>query len=86
MVKAKNPFETYVNSLIFDNKVFMPSYGRPEDKQAQSIYESFGFEVIPLDSKNLSNYGHGSIHCITMLYPKMTLKSLADIFSAKIIN
>jgi agmatine/peptidylarginine deiminase len=83
--QAKKPYETYVNSLLLQDKLFMPSYGRAEDKEAQAIYESFGFEVFPLDTYELSNNGHGSIHCITMVYPKTSENNLEKILKGKIL-
>ncbi len=69
--------ETYVNSLLVNEVIFMPTFQIPEtDKAAAQIYESLGFRVIQLDSKNLSNHGMGSIHCITMTYPKVDLEML----------
>jgi len=81
--KASGSYETYVNALILDNKLFMPAYNHPKDEEAIAIYESFGFEVHPLVSKRLSNNGHGSIHCITMTYPDISEEKFAESFGGK---
>lgn len=67
--QASGRMETYVNSLLLNGKVFLPTYGRDTDAAAEAVYREFGLEVIPLRSNTLSNTGSGSIHCITMTYP-----------------
>ena len=62
-------YETYVNSLIIEKKVFLPVFDEEKDQDAIRVYEGLGFEVIPLNTESLSNDGLGSIHCITMTYP-----------------
>lgn len=64
-------YRTYVNSLIVRGTVFMPSYGDSQDGDAQKVYESLGFKVIPIQTISLSDDMHGSIHCQTMAYPAM---------------
>ncbi len=71
-------YRTYVNSLIVENVVFMPSYDVPEDTLAQSIYESLGYKVVPIRSNALSDWLHGSIHCQTMAYPAIEKNKLFD--------
>ena len=70
---------TYANSLLINGTIFMPSYKTSDDIVAQRIYESFGYKVVLIDSRNISDMGRGSIHCITMAYPDMNLEAaLAD--------
>lgn len=64
-------FETYINSLLVNGVLFVPQYGEAKDVEAIHFYEAFGFKVIGLPSSELSNYGNGSIHCITMTYPDL---------------
>lgn len=67
--RPEGAFETYVNSLLVNGTLFVPIFNHHNDQQAIALYESFGFKVIPLNSKELSR-GKGSIHCITMTYPE----------------
>lgn len=64
-------YRTYVNSLVVHNTVFMPAYGDSQDADAQKVYESLGFKVVPISTVSLSDDMHGSIHCQTMAYPSM---------------
>lgn len=67
---------TYANSVLINGTIFMPSYKTADDTVAQRIYESFGYKVVLIDSRNLSDTGRGSLHCITMAYPTMNLEDL----------
>ncbi|MEZ4752666.1 MAG: agmatine deiminase family protein [Bdellovibrionota bacterium] len=69
-------YETYVNSLLVNGTIFVPTYNESTDAAALAKYEEFGLKVVPIGSKHLSNLGHGSIHCITMTYPEATLEEL----------
>ena len=69
-------YSTHVNSLIIDGKVAMPAYGKGTDDQAKAVYESLGLQVVPANTYTLSESGQGSIHCITMTYPKVPFKEL----------
>lgn len=71
--RASKPYETYVNALLINNTLYMPAYNHPKDQEAIKVYEDQGFKVIPLETIELSNIGLGSIHCITMAYPKAPL-------------
>ena len=73
--KLKTLYETYVNSLFINGTVFVPIFDEESDKKAIEVYESLGWNVVPINTKTLSNNGKGSIHCITMTYPK-SLKDL----------
>jgi len=64
-------YGTYINSLIVNGTVFLPIYQEATDQEVIKVYESAGFKVVPLDSRRLSSTGHGTIHCITMSYPKI---------------
>lgn len=63
---------TYANFLIMNGAVLMPTYGQPEnDKKAMSVLsEAFpNREIVGVDCQVLIRQ-HGSLHCITMQYPK----------------
>lgn len=69
-------YETYVNSLYVNGTLFLPVFSESGDAEAIRLYKSFGYKVIPLDSRSLSNDGLGSIHCITMAYPPVAFNEL----------
>lgn len=72
-------YRTYVNSLVVKDRVFMPAYGVPEDQEAIRIYESLGYQVVPIPSVTLSDRLQGSIHCQTMAYPKMDVQQFLNL-------
>lgn len=72
--RKKMPQRTYVNSLIVNGHVFVPTFGVPADQEAIDIYASLGFKVIPVRSERLADSlfgGLGSVHCLTMGYPEI---------------
>jgi hypothetical protein len=73
---SRHPNGTYANSLLVNGKLFLPVYGSPEDEQAIALYRGLGLDVHPLHSEELSDKGFGSIHCITMSYPRLDMKGL----------
>ncbi len=82
--RAKRDYETYVNSLIINGTVWVPIYQQKSDATALQVYKDLGFNVIAVDSSILSNDGAGSVHCITMTYPKTTdFNDLLNHFGAK---
>ena len=76
-------YETYVNSLIMDGKVVVPVFNEATDAQALAVYESLGLKASGGDSISLSNDGYGSVHCITMTYPKVPMADLLKSLGAK---
>ncbi len=76
--RPEEPMETYVNALFTNGTVFMPSYDESTDDDAEAVYKSLGFKVVPLSSSDLSNNGKGSIHCITMTYPNAVKAQLLE--------
>lgn len=63
---------TYANFLIINGAVIVPTYGQDDrdDEACKRIAEALkGREIIPIDARTLIRQ-HGSIHCITMQYPK----------------
>ncbi|WP_020584091.1 agmatine deiminase family protein [Endozoicomonas elysicola] len=68
--QPENEYETYVNSVIVRNTLFMPTFDQPTDEEAKQIYKKLGFKVVTSRSKKLSNELEGSFHCITSTFPK----------------
>jgi agmatine/peptidylarginine deiminase len=82
--RPKRDYETYVNSLIVNGTVWVPTFHQPNDKVAIDVYKNLGLNVVAADSSFLSNDGAGSLHCITMTYPKTTeFNELLKYFGAK---
>jgi agmatine/peptidylarginine deiminase len=65
---------SYVNFLIVNGAVLMPSYGDPADARAQEVMaEAFpGREIVPVPCRPLI-WQNGSLHCITMQLPEGVL-------------
>jgi len=63
---------TYANFLIMNDAVLFPIYNSSKDDEAIKIIQSIfpKKEIIAIDSVVLIKQ-HGSIHCITMQYPKV---------------
>lgn len=67
---------TYANFLIINQAVLLPVYGDPiRDKQAiASIQNCFtDRSIFPIDCRLLT-FQHGSLHCVTMQFPRGSLK------------
>lgn len=63
---------TYANFLIMNNAVLFPTYAQPENDKlaAEVLAKAFpGYEIIGIDCRALIKQ-HGSLHCVTMQYPK----------------
>jgi agmatine/peptidylarginine deiminase len=62
---------TYANFLIMDTVVLMPTYSSDKDSLAKhQLQKAFpDKEIIGIDCRVLIKQ-HGSLHCITMQYPK----------------
>jgi agmatine/peptidylarginine deiminase len=76
-------YSSHVNSLLIEGKVALPAYGKGTDEQARAVYESLGLTVFPADSNHLSEAGEGSIHCITMTYPRVPFKEVLKSLKAR---
>lgn len=66
---------TYANFLILNGTILVPRYGSPKDHRAnEALNKAFpkmkltGINCLPLLKQ------HGSLHCVTMQYPKGFLK------------
>ncbi len=63
---------TYANFLIINGAVLYPTYNQPENDQkaAEVLQEAFpDREIVGIDCRVLIRQ-HGSLHCVTMQYPK----------------
>lgn len=62
---------TYANFLIINNAVLLPTYNSPKDKiAAKQLQKAFpDREIIGIDCNALIKQ-HGSLHCVTMQYPR----------------
>lgn len=67
---------TYANFLVLNGAVLMPTYGSPKDEVAKmQLQKAFpAHEIIGVDSSALIKQ-HGSLHCVTMQYPKAPSKT-----------
>lgn len=66
---------TYANFLIINGAVIYPTYNQPDNDQAaaKALLQAFpGRDIIGIDS-NIIIRQHGSIHCLTMQFPKGVL-------------
>ncbi|MEO0331872.1 MAG: agmatine deiminase family protein [Bacteroidota bacterium] len=65
---------TYANFLIMNEVVLLPFYGLPQDEPAREVLQqAFPSRVIIGISCEALVQQHGSLHCITMQYPKGTI-------------
>ena len=76
-------YETYVNALLVNGTAFVPTFGETQDQRALDVYRAAGLNVVAAPSSSLSNDGLGSIHCITMTYPKVPFHALLKQLGAK---
>lgn len=65
---------TYANFLIINDAVLLPVYGSKKDSEAIDTLRNIfkGRDIIPIDCSILVRQ-HGSLHCVTMQYPKGVL-------------
>ncbi len=63
---------TYANFLIMNNCVLYPTYAQPNNdrKAAEALKKAFPkHEIVGIDCRALIKQ-HGSLHCVTMQYPR----------------
>jgi len=65
---------TYANFLFINNAILLPIYNCITDAYAIEIFEKTfpDKEIVPIDCSVLITQ-HGSLHCVTMQYPKGTM-------------
>lgn len=63
---------TYANFLIGNTAVFVPTYASSKDAQVQELFSRIfpDKEIVGIDCLALI-IQHGSLHCVTMQYPKI---------------
>lgn len=63
------PTRTYVNSLILNHKILVPTYELESDAEALAIYAGLfpGYEAVPIDARQIIERA-GAVHCITKLH------------------
>lgn len=81
MPRPNNHYENYVNALITNGTIYVPIFGQKNDQKALDLYRSFGYKVYGINTSTLSNKGLGSLHCITMTYPKVPFNELLGILN-----
>jgi hypothetical protein len=86
MPRPDNHYENYVNSLLVNGTIYVPIFGQANDQKAMDIYRSFGYKVHGIITSTLSNKGLGSLHCITMTYPKVPFNELLGILNGSELN
>ncbi|MDX1296548.1 MAG: agmatine deiminase family protein, partial [Sulfurimonadaceae bacterium] len=62
---------TYANFLIINGAVLVPTYDLPQDAAVLEIFRKTmpSHEIVPVDCSVLVRQ-HGSLHCVTMQFPK----------------
>jgi agmatine/peptidylarginine deiminase len=63
---------TYANFLVINKAVLYPTYAQPANdaRAAEVLKGAFpGLEIVGIDCRALIKQ-HGSLHCVTMQYPK----------------
>jgi hypothetical protein len=81
--RPNREYETYVNALLVNGTVFVPVYNERNQQEALDVYKAAGMNVVPIESLSLSNNGLGSIHCITITYPKVPFQQVLDMLGAR---
>jgi agmatine deiminase len=68
---------TYANFLFINGAILLPIYQVPQDAEAIAIFENLfpNHQIYPIDCRPLI-YQHGSLHCVTMQYPKGSVNRL----------
>jgi len=63
---------TYANFLIINKAVLVPTYNDKNDEKALAIFKKLfpKRDIIGIDCNTLIKQ-HGSLHCVTMQYPKL---------------
>lgn len=81
--RPQRKYETYINSLLVNGTIFVPVFNQTTDDAALQVYRDAGFSVVPIETISLANNGLGSIHCITMTYPKVPFEVLLKRLGAR---
>jgi len=81
-------YETYVNALIVNDVLYVPVFGERNDQKALQVYRdlNLGYKIVPINSRDLSTEGLGSIHCITMNYPPVPMNVLLKNLKGRVVS
>jgi len=84
--EPRTEFGTYVNSLIVNDVIYVPSYEESFDQEAVDTYQNLlpFHDIVQIESSELSSNGQGGIHCITMTYPPYELEDLSDVLGGAV--
>lgn len=83
--EADLAYETYANSLLVNDTIYVPTFGETNDQKALDIYKQFGLKVVGIPTRELATGGQGGIHCITMNYPPAPMNDLVRNLGAVIL-
>lgn len=81
--RPNRKYETYINSLLVNGTIYVPIFNQANDDKALQAYRDAGLKVVPIETISLANNGMGSIHCITMTYPKVPFEVLQKRFKLR---
>ena len=73
-VSDSGEIRSYTSSLIFNNKILIPSYNKPSDAVALSVYQQVfdGYQIFQIPSQVLSD-NHGSLSRLSAYIPQENL-------------
>ena len=63
-----NTIPNYTNCIILNNAVLVPAYNRKEDICIRGILSDYGFDVFPIDSRDIV-LTNSVLHCISKTLP-----------------
>ena len=72
-----NTIPNYTNGLIINNAALCPAYNRPEDEIVVEILKSYGYDVFPINCRDIILTQCG-IHCISKTVPKSIISTITD--------
>jgi agmatine/peptidylarginine deiminase len=76
--EALRDYETYANSLLVNDVLFVPSFGEVGDQKAVDVFKSLnlGLKIVSIPTRSLATGGQGGIHCVTMNYPNVPIHQI----------
>ncbi len=76
---SKRVYYTHTNSLIVNNQVLVPTYGRGTDETALQAYRDLmpGYAIVGVDASSVIGF-NGAIHCTAMQIPQPTYRACGD--------
>jgi agmatine/peptidylarginine deiminase len=81
-------YETYANSLLVNDVLFVPVFSESGDKKAIEIYKNINpnWKIVEVPSRRLATRGQGGVHCITMNYPPGSLERMGHSLGGKLLS